>query len=388
MNCLGDSYLKSKDYEKAIEIYWQSDQLRSEIQQIDENNNQAIREIENNKVNETLIMEQEVPVEGKGENMNESNHVFDLKSASEWNAHGNSHLRAGAYNDAIVAYTKAIELAPDGCWPYIQNLAQVHYQKGKARGKSLVGFNEDPDIWEGENESDSTSFNGYDVLQTSTQGSAIGELANEDPIRSSSNYQPTNSVVSGIEHSNTTYPVNGGSSQEDKPYFEEGNETTNVTVVNSNCFETTQASEDSISHSSENHSKPKLDDNPPQNSIDWNELGNSYTNTKNYDNAIEAYQKAIEMNPGYGQPYSNLGFIYYCLGKYEVSIRLYKESVSLLDTKEDKVISWNKLGDCYRRLGDYENALIAYQKASELAPAINPVMARGKATLLENILAR
>jgi tetratricopeptide (TPR) repeat protein len=128
-------------------------------------------------------------------------------------------------------------------------------------------------------------------------------------------------------------------------------------------------------------------ENIPHNSIDWNELGNSYTSTKKYDNAIEAYKKAIEMNAKFGQPYTNLGFIYYRLGKYEVSVQLYKKSIELLDSREDKAVSWNRLGDAYRRLGDYGNALAAYQKASEMAPAVSPVMARARATLLENIVA-
>jgi tetratricopeptide (TPR) repeat protein len=116
-------------------------------------------------------------------------------------------------------------------------------------------------------------------------------------------------------------------------------------------------------------------------------LGNSYTSTKKFNNAIDAYKKAIEMDPKYGQPYGNLGFIYYRLGKYEDAILLYKKSIDLLDTPEDKAASWNRLGDTYRRLGDYRNALAAYQKSSEMAPAMRPVMARARATLLENIVA-
>ncbi len=96
--------------------------------------------------------------------MIEANQVFDLKTASEWNEQGNAHLKAGAYNDAIVAYTKAIELAPDACWPYIQNLAQVHYEKGKARGKLSVGKIDDPDVWEGEEEAEPDSLVSYDSL--------------------------------------------------------------------------------------------------------------------------------------------------------------------------------------------------------------------------------
>ena len=91
--------------------------------------------------------------------------------------------------------------------------------------------------------------------------------------------------------------------------------------------------------------------------------------SKKYNNAIEAYKKAIEMDPKNGQPYSNLGFIYYRLGKYDFAVLLYKKSIDLLSTPKDKAISWNMLGDAYRRLGDYGNALAAYKKSSENGPA-------------------
>ena len=95
-------------------------------------------------------------------------------------------------------------------------------------------------------------------------------------------------------------------------------------------------------------------------------MGNSFTCSKKFNNAIEAYKKAIEMDPKFGQPYSNLGFIYYRLGKYDFAVLLFKKSVDLLDSPEDKAISLNRLGDAYRRLGDYGNALSAYKKSSEI----------------------
>ncbi len=124
-----------------------------------------------------------------------------------------------------------------------------------------------------------------------------------------------------------------------------------------------------------------------QTSSDWNELGNSYVSSKNYNDAIEAYKKAIEMDPKNGQPYSNLGFIYYRMGKYDFAVLLYKKSIDLLASPKDRAISWNMLGDAYRRLGDYGNALAAYKTSSENEPSGSPVMARARATLLENIVA-
>ena len=122
----------------------------------------------------------------------------------------------------------------------------------------------------------------------------------------------------------------------------------------------------------------------PRNSIDWNDRGNNLTRAKKYDEAIQAYKKALEMNPHYGQPYSNMGLIYYHLGRFDSAILLFKKSLSLLETREDKAAAWNKLGDCFRRMGDYSNALSAYQKSSELTSNSKSSVTRSRVTLFES----
>jgi tetratricopeptide (TPR) repeat protein len=387
-NRLGDTYLQMKDYEKAIAAYEQSDQLQNELKKIGGKKTELINETHNADLNKDQEMEQDNSGKERGEKMNEANHIFDSKTAAEWNEHGNSHLKAGAYNDAIVAYTKAIELAPDACWPYIQNLAHVHYQKGKAWGKLNVGKIEDPDLWEGDDESDSASLFGYDANPTQERSDAIEEPGLETLNKNYPMSQPPNSTDAGKTYSNISYPAECCSNQENETVLEPEEEASNAMIGNSNTKnEVPQRIKAGVSSPSENLFRPQLVENTPQNSIDWNELGNSYTSLIKFDNAIEAYKKAIEMNPKYGQPYSNLGFIYYRLGKYEAAILLYKKSIDLLDTQDDKAISWNRLGDAYRRLGDYGNALAAYQNASEISHTVSPVMAHARATLLENIVA-
>jgi len=387
-NRLGDSYLHMKDYEKAIAAYKQSDQLLKELKKFSDKNAKLINDIHDTHLNNDQKLEQDNSGIERGEKMIEANQVFDLKTAAEWNEHGNTHLKAGAYNDAIVAYTKAIELAPDACWPYIQNLAYVHYQKGKVRGKLTVGKIEDPDIWEGDDEADSASLFGYDAIPTPERSDAIEEPRLEKPNKNYPLGQPPASTDTGKAHSNISDPVECCSNQKDETVLEPEEEASSALTRNSNPkIEVPQKMETGVNTPSENPITPQLVENTPQNSIDWNELGNSYTSSQKFFNAIEAYKKANELDPKYGQPYSNLGFTYYRLGKYEDAILLYKKSLDLLDTPEDKAVSWNRLGDAYRRLGDYGNALDAYQKSNEMVPAVSPVMARARATLLENVVA-
>jgi tetratricopeptide (TPR) repeat protein len=347
-----------------------------------------IDEIHNSDFHADREIEQDLSVIDRGEEMNEANHEFDLKTATEWNALGNSHLKAGAYNDAIVAYTKAIELSPNACWPYIQNLAYVHYQKGKAKGKLSIGKMEDPDIWEGEDEPDSASLFGFETIPNSEQNEAILEPGLEKPNRNNVTSEPVANPDTGMAKLNISKSCESCPNEKNVTILVPAEEASNsLTGISNTKNKVIQKVESEVNVPFQNLNPPLPVEDTPQNSIDWNELGNSYAASRKYDNAIEAYKKAIEMNPKYCQPYRNLCHLYYRLKKYDVAVQLYKRSIDLLDTQEEKAVSWNRLGDTYRRMGDYGNASAAYQRAGEMGPAVSTVMARARATLLENIVA-
>ena len=100
----------------------------------------------------------------------------------------------------------------------------------------------------------------------------------------------------------------------------------------------------------------------------WNKKGNIHFQNGDYENAISAYNKAIELDRSFGWPYSNLALTYLTMGKYAEAILLYQKSASLLKNKEEKAAAYNSVGNIYRALNEYENALNAYQKADELDP--------------------
>ncbi len=100
----------------------------------------------------------------------------------------------------------------------------------------------------------------------------------------------------------------------------------------------------------------------------WNELGNVYFNTSAFDDAIVAYSKAIELDRWFAWPYSNLALAYVQRGRFVEAILLYQRSIELFTSDKDKAVSWNRLGNVYRRLNDYENAIAAYQRADALDP--------------------
>ncbi len=116
----------------------------------------------------------------------------------------------------------------------------------------------------------------------------------------------------------------------------------------------------------------------------WNELGNIYFNTGAYDDAVVAYSKAIQLDRCFAWPYSNLALTYVQKGRFTEAILLYQRSIELFANEKDKAISWNRLGNVYRRLNSYDNAISAYQRADELDPENTTLSLQSRFSLLGN----
>jgi tetratricopeptide (TPR) repeat protein len=116
----------------------------------------------------------------------------------------------------------------------------------------------------------------------------------------------------------------------------------------------------------------------------WNELGNIYFNSGTYDDAIVAYSKAIQLDRTFAWPYSNLALTYVQIGRFTEAVLLYQRSIELFRSERDRAISWNRLGNVYRRLNNYEKAISAYQRADELDPENTMLSLESRFSLLGN----
>jgi tetratricopeptide (TPR) repeat protein len=119
----------------------------------------------------------------------------------------------------------------------------------------------------------------------------------------------------------------------------------------------------------------------------WNELGNMYLKSGSYDDAIASYSKAIELERHFAWPYSNLALAYVQKGYFAEAILLYQRSIELFSLDKDKAVTWNRLGNVYRRMNDYDNAIAAYQTADELDPENATLSLRSSFGLLGNLYA-
>jgi tetratricopeptide (TPR) repeat protein len=64
---------------------------------------------------------------------------------------------------------------------------------------------------------------------------------------------------------------------------------------------------------------------------------------------------------------------------------LYQRSIELFTSDKDKAITWNRLGNVYRLMNDYDNAIAAYQTADELDPENSTLSLRSSFGLLGKI---
>lgn len=100
----------------------------------------------------------------------------------------------------------------------------------------------------------------------------------------------------------------------------------------------------------------------------WTERGNHFFAKGEMDKAVAAYERAIEMNGDFGWAYCNMALVFFLQGKYIDAAAFYTRASDLLELNSEKAICWNGLGNVYRRMGNYEKAMDAFQKATALDP--------------------
>jgi len=102
----------------------------------------------------------------------------------------------------------------------------------------------------------------------------------------------------------------------------------------------------------------------------WNEVGNLYFISGSYAHAIHAYERAIELNPNIGEPYSNLASTYVRMNEHLKALDYYNRSLSLLGDGFNKAVSMHKLGEVYLHLKRFQEASGIYQIMEKSAPDI------------------
>lgn len=96
----------------------------------------------------------------------------------------------------------------------------------------------------------------------------------------------------------------------------------------------------------------------------WYKLGLSYGNTNMRKEEINAYQKAVRLNPGHEKAHYNLGTAYSNLGIYKEAIVSYKDAIRIKPHPE----AYYNLGIAYGNLTMYDESINAFEEAIKLRP--------------------
>jgi tetratricopeptide (TPR) repeat protein len=349
---------------------------------------------------------------------------LDGENSEVWNELGTVHLMAEAFDEAAAAFSKAIELDRGNGWAY-GNLALAYMQQGKhketvsllLRSVELVESNADKAACWNRLASAYRLLNDYDnavaAYQMADQLSSMEETSNaeqapeviepaprmeERPAPSPANAEASPIVEEPVEQpagAKPTFAAQALSMRADPkpgrpsdapawifiPMSETGIlEPDHPAAVTPATAEMEPAAAIGSSTSQPSATAGAVTEglaastataDTPGMSMDaaaWTQEGNAFFSQGAYEEAIAAYNAAIQLEPSYGVPYGNLALTYLSQGQCAEAIPLYEKSIEYLKSDRDKALSWNGLGNAYRGVGDYVHAVAAYQHAAELDP--------------------
>jgi serine/threonine protein kinase/Flp pilus assembly protein TadD len=91
-------------------------------------------------------------------------------------------------------------------------------------------------------------------------------------------------------------------------------------------------------------------------------LGIHYWNKKEFSAAIDAYSKALALDPNYGSALNGLGYTYADMGNYEKAIEYFEKYASVSPGDANPLDS---LAEIYFQIGQLDNSIKKYQEAVE-----------------------
>jgi tetratricopeptide (TPR) repeat protein len=96
-------------------------------------------------------------------------------------------------------------------------------------------------------------------------------------------------------------------------------------------------------------------------------LGWAYSVKGRFGDAIRECEKAVRLDPGYGNPYNDIGAYLIETGRWEDAIP-WLEKAAAAERYDGRFYAWYNLGRVWEHQGDWAQALDAYRHAAELNP--------------------
>ncbi len=119
----------------------------------------------------------------------------------------------------------------------------------------------------------------------------------------------------------------------------------------------------------------------PYSASSCREWGDAFYNLQRYEDALEAYEKVIKLDPTCVYAYNGKGLALEALGDYAGALEAYEEAIQL---DPGYASAYRNKGDTLRGLNRYEEALEAYEEAIKLDPK-NENVYNGKGNTLYDL---
>ena len=100
----------------------------------------------------------------------------------------------------------------------------------------------------------------------------------------------------------------------------------------------------------------------------------SYRNNLDYSNALQIYNKALEIDKNYSPAYSGRAQVYVDIGKYDLALADYTKTVELQPSNPGL---FHNRGNFFRKIEEYDLAIADYTHAIELGGGFFTSKARG-----------
>lgn len=113
----------------------------------------------------------------------------------------------------------------------------------------------------------------------------------------------------------------------------------------------------------------------------WNNKGDALYFLNKLNESVQAFEKAVEINPRYAEAWFNKGTVLDDQGKYDDAIEAYNKAIEL---KPNYLAAIDSKGFALRNLGKYDAAINEFDKAIEIKPKFADAW-NGKGIVLDNM---
>lgn len=111
-------------------------------------------------------------------------------------------------------------------------------------------------------------------------------------------------------------------------------------------------------------------------STDWFMKGLDLYNEEKFNDSLQAYNRALELDPNDSEAWNNKGIDEGLLGRYDDALVSFGNAVAI---NESYAEAWYNMGVIYDFKGYYQTAVQAYKKATQLNPSYQKALVRRSA---------